>query len=120
MAEHERHAAASRAGWRTRRLNQGLPPDRREPPTKPVGLYVRDVAELQQYNPDPKKAVRLLLEAVQVAVESGVVRWTGDGWELGVWRPQDAIPAPPPASTRPAPLRALWGIVDAVRGLFSK
>lgn len=119
--DHAARSSWARRGWKTRRENAGLPAGPVEA-SKPVQVYVADLAFARSLAPDakPARAFRVVVAGLRMAMEAGAVRWTGEKWELGTERPQEAPTVPPPPSTRPAPLRALLGIVDAVRGFFSK
>lgn len=62
-ARSARRREAARRGWITRRRNAGLPDGPAEP-TQLCRLYLADFAALRQLAPDPKAAVRQLLEQV--------------------------------------------------------
>ncbi len=83
LAEAQRkRAAAGRAGWRTRRKNMGLDPDRPAPPGRAVRVYVADLETLARFHPDAKTGLHLALQGLALAMEAGALEWTGEGWRV--------------------------------------
>ena len=74
LAEAQRkRAAAGRAGWRTRRKNMGLDPDRPAPPGRAVRVYVADLETLARFHPDAKTGLHLALQGLALAMEAGAL-----------------------------------------------
>lgn len=86
--DHATRSVWARKGWKTRRENAGLPAGPVEA-SKPVQVYVADLAFARSLAPDakPARAFRVVVAGLRMAMEVGAVRWTGEGWELGTAAP---------------------------------
>lgn len=81
----ERRRDASRRGWRTRRVAQGLPPAARAEAATGMRVFVRDFNELLRLCPSsPKVGLRRALEGLRLAEATGCIVWDGGRFRLAV------------------------------------